>query len=167
MTLEQQSSILQKLQADLEYDEHSGLITRKRSKHTHKKGSIAGHLTSNGYVYIKSNGITYPAHHLAVFFMTGTMPEYPKDEVDHKNRIRSDNRWSNLELGNRSDNQRNSGIRNDNTSGVKGVSWHKGKHCWVARISNNGRINLGSFDKFSDAVDARMNAEILYNYKGN
>jgi len=94
--------------------------------------------------------------------MTGAYPI----EVDHKNRIRNDNRWSNLEASTRSDNSRNTKIRSDNTSGVKGVNRDKRRGTWRVRIHNKGReVHLGEFNTFEDAVKARELAEIKYGYK--
>jgi len=53
-------------------------------------------------------------------------------EVDHKNVCGCDNRKVNLRLvtsGNQGANRR---LRTDNTSGVTGISWHKGARKWVA-----------------------------------
>ena len=39
---------------------------------------------------------------------------------------------------------------------------------WLSQIYIDGKqVKLGRFAKFSDAVDARKNAEILYNYTNN
>lgn len=50
-----------------------------------------------------------------------------------------------------------------NTSGVKGVSWHKGTGKWVARIQfKKQSISLGYYDDFDEAVAARKKAEKRY-----
>ena len=50
-----------------------------------------------------------------------------------------------------------------NTSGRRGVCWHKKQRKWVARIKFKGRIiNLGSFSDFEEAVKARQRAEEEY-----
>ena len=52
------------------------------------------------------------------------------------------------------------GLRQDNTSGHKGVSWHKANRKWTAYISARGRIIfLGSFGTLMDAVAARKAGE--------
>lgn len=50
-------------------------------------------LSKDGYVQIRWMGKVVEAHRLAYLFMTG---EFPKKTVDHKNRVRHDNRWKNL-----------------------------------------------------------------------
>ena len=50
-----------------------------------------------------------------------------------------------------------------NTSGVRGVSWHKGTQKWAARITVQGKtIALGYYSKLEDAKKARENAEREY-----
>lgn len=51
-------------------------------------------------------------------------------------------------------------VRRNNTSGVPGVDWRASKGVWRASICFKGeRRYLGSFDRFEDAVRARMQAE--------
>ncbi len=50
-----------------------------------------------------------------------------------------------------------------NTSGCRGVYWHKKQQKWVARLKFKGKLmNFGSFFDFDDAVNARKNAEQKY-----
>lgn len=47
-----------------------------------------------------------------------------------------------------------------NTSGTRGVYWHKKQNKWYARLKFQGKLlYLGSFDKYDDAVKARQKAE--------
>ena len=48
----------------------------------------------------------------------------------------------------------------NNTSGIKGVSWDKGRQKWVAQIVFQGKhYNLGRYDKKEDAAEIRKIAE--------
>ena len=68
-------------------------------------------------------------------------------EVDHISGNALDNRRENLRILTHSDNVKNARIRNDNTSGYKGVMWHKATQKWLSKIQINGkRIHLGLFD---------------------
>ncbi len=58
-------------------------------------------------------------------------------EVDHINSNGLDNRRSNLRLANRSENMRNICATSRNTSGFKGVTWHKAHSKWQAQITLN------------------------------
>lgn len=51
----------------------------------------------------------------------------------------------------------------NNTSGVTGVSYHKGKSKWCSMISVNKKtIHLGTFADIEQAIDARKSAEEKY-----
>lgn len=57
----------------------------------------------------------------------------------------------------------NTSLYRNNTSGVKGVSWHSRAGKWVARIGFQGKcIRLGYFSKLEDAAKARKEAEEKY-----
>ena len=63
---------------------------------------------------------------------------YPNSEmVDHIRHKTFDNRRNELRVVTRSQNNMNASIRNDNTSGYKGVAWDKSKNKWVAYINVN------------------------------
>ena len=67
-------------------------------------------------------------------------------QVDHIHHNTLDNRKSEMRLCSGSQNQHNSGKRTNNTSGFKGVSWHKATQKWYARIKLNGKEkSLGYF----------------------
>jgi hypothetical protein len=76
-----------------------------------------------------------------------------KPTIDHINRIRTDDRVDNLRWATREEQVENQVyMRRTNTSGVRGVCWHKNRAKWVANIAVNGtRIYLGSFDDLHDA----------------
>jgi hypothetical protein len=59
--------------------------------------------------------------------------------VDHANGDGLDNRRCNLRLATTAENVRNQRISNRNTSGLKGVSWHKAAKKWRACIQVNGK----------------------------
>lgn len=78
-------------------------------------------------------------------------------EVDHINGNKLDNRRSNLRLCNRWQNKANTRIISTNTTGFKGVSWHKDK--WQASIRVMGRlIYLGRYHTKEEAARAYNHA---------
>lgn len=108
-----------------------------------KIGQLAGTKNKDGYIIISVKGNKYFAHRLAWLYMTG---EWPSKEIDHRNRVRDDNSWDNLRLATRKEQQGNYSLLKRNISGMRGVSFHKGKQKWRARISTkNGEIFLGYF----------------------
>ena len=60
-------------------------------------------------------------------------------EMDHVNRIKTDNRKCNLRPASKSSNQRNKSLRTDNLSGFKGVSWYKPTNKWVVKMRLDGK----------------------------
>jgi hypothetical protein len=77
-----------------------------------------------------------------------------KVDVDHIDHDGCNCQRHNLRFSTRSQNVANSRIRRDNTSGFKGVCWHKVKRRWEAYISVEKKIkHLGSFlDRESAAL---------------
>jgi len=126
-------------------------------------GDIAGTLDKGGYVIIKVNKKAYKAHRLAWLY---EYREMPSGHIDHVNHDRTDNRIDNLRDVSQAENNKNQRMYHTNTSGVTGVTFQYGK--WKTRINVDGkRICLGSFVEFSEAVNARKNAEVLYGYHEN
>lgn len=145
----------------LHYCPDSGVFTWKNPTTLwQKSGDVAGTLHHSGYVYIRVDKKTYCAHRLAFLFMTNT---FPSDQIDHINRIKSDNRWVNLRAATRSQNKMNSTMKN-NTSGKKGVTWKKSTGKWQASIRVNGKdYHLGYYADIEDAAVAYKNiARILH-----
>jgi hypothetical protein len=146
----------------LNYNPMSGLFMWINSGSGRKSNSYAGFKTSNGYRCIKINGKQYRTSRLAFLWMKGYFPEY---DVDHKNRIRNDDKWENLRHATQSCNARNRSIHKNNKSGVTGVSWNKQRKSWGSYIrANNKRKYLGNYKNKEDAVQARWNAEVKYGY---
>lgn len=49
--------------------------------------------------------------------------------------------------------KRENKLRRSNSSGTKGVSFHKGKRKWIARMRKNGKdIHLGAFATKEEAI---------------
>ena len=83
--------------------------------------------------------------------------------VDHINGNGLDNRKENLRLCTNQQNLRNVGVRKNNTSGFKGVSWSKGRGNWQVNISTGLKVkSLGRFKDKLDAVRAYNDAAIKY-----
>jgi len=81
--------------------------------------------------------------------------------------IKYHNWWDNLREATQQCNQRNVGTRSDNTSGVKGVTWHKRDKQWVAQICvNKKNKSIGYYADFDDAVCARLAAEQCVDWAG-
>jgi hypothetical protein len=144
----------------LDYDPESGIFTWKVTRcQKARRGDIAGTVTPDGYVVIHFDRKNHGAHRLAWFWMTG---KWPVDMIDHINNQTSDNRWVNLREATNIQNLANSGRHKDNTSGFKGVKWHKQRSKWHVQIAYNGRrFSLGLFTNIEMAALAYAGAHRL------
>lgn len=110
-------------------------------------------MTYDGYIKVGIGGISYRAHRLIWLMEHG---EWPKAEIDHKNRVRNDNRLDNLRAANRSQNTVNSAARRAATRGVA-----KEHNKWRARIKVGDRkVHLGMFLTKEEASRAFAEASI-------
>lgn len=117
---------------------------------TAKKEAI-GYKCKSGYVVMKFMKKTIFVHRIIFLFHHGYLPKY----VDHINGNKSDNRIENLRDVTHCQNMMNIKKYSLNTSGYKGVSFHKRSKKWVAQIKfNKQRIYLGLFDCAQKAYDA-------------
>lgn len=147
-----------RLREVLEYDPLTGVFTWiKAGKHTQwLLGREAGRVhKKNGYREICVDGRLYFAHRLAWLYMTG---QWPRDQIDHRNRQRSDNRWANLREADNSTN----GLNRSNVSGVS--FYRKGGYArWRARIHIGGKTHsLGYFNTRELAEAASQSARLPY-----
>jgi hypothetical protein len=155
------------LKSLLTYDPATGTFRWCKTYSPHAiEGAAAGFIAQDGYHIIKLHGKKYKAHRLAWLYVTGN---WPPQDIDHINRARNDNRFSNLRLATRAENCQNQPLRKTNTSGVTGVSYHKASRKWAAFISVAGQMqHLGLYVTLSAAVTARKKAELEhYPYANN
>lgn len=95
----------------------------------------------------------FKAHHFAWYYTYGKMPS---GDIDHINRIKSDNRISNLRDISHQKNCINRGV-------AKGYCWHKKNQKWVSHITyNNKREYLGCFDTEQEAQQVYLSAKKIY-----
>lgn len=88
--------------------------------------------------------------------------DHPKDQIDHINRVRNDNRIINLRCVTSQQNSRNRspGI---NKFGVIGLSWCNRSDMFCSRITIDRKTkHLGYFVGLFDAICARKSAENKY-----
>lgn len=115
--------------------------------------AINWHHTNNGYARgYAGKKLGGPGEYVRMHrFILGLSTSDPR-EVDHINGDRLDNRRANLRICSRTENGRNLTIYSNNSSGFKGVDWHKG--AWRARIKVNKQSNLLGYFSTSEAAYA-------------
>lgn len=150
----------ERLKTILDYDIKTGVFTWKINSGKAKVGSVAGGLTSKGYVRIKVFDRKIFAHQLAWMYVNG---EFPNGPIDHINRIKKDNRIENLRVVTVSQNNQNSEISKKNTSGLKGVSRCRNTGKWRAQIRAFGiNKSIGYFDTAQAAHEAYCKAASVF-----
>ena len=128
-----------------------------------RQGEACTNVNGNGYIRIGIDHKRYMAHKLAWLYVYGEMPK----EVDHINHIRNDNRLCNLREITHQDNCKNMTVHPSNKSGVTGVSETR-SGTYIARIMVEGKyLSLGTFKTKAEAIEARLNANVKYNYHEN
>ncbi len=80
-------------------------------------------------------------------------------EVDHIDGNPLNNQTDNLRLATRSQNARNREAQSNNTSGFKGVFWHKSTSKWMVKITCEGKQHYGGV--FEDKLEAHHAAVAL------
>lgn len=149
-----------------DYNPDTGVVTWKNPTGPRvKKGDI-----------VKCNRVTYGAvmvlgvsiriHRLIWIYVNG---EINKDEIDHINGIRDDNRIVNLRVVTKRDNLKNKCIYRNNKTGISGVrnDDKSGKYRSFINTKDVKYMGLGSYDNIFDAACARKSAEIKYGYHKN
>lgn len=135
-----------------EVDVQAGSLVRRKSIGLAKKGLMAGSLTPAGYREIGIDRKKYFFHNLIWFLAYKKWPDVGF-EIDHRNRVKDDNRLSNLRLCTRSQNNANHKLRSDNITGVRGVYFSRERKKFIAQITVNGITkNLGRFKTISEAA---------------
>ena len=126
----------------LYYEEGKLFWKNRSSSYKYLNGKQAGHFNKDGYNVV-SVKCRYIYAHRIVFFMHY---RYWPEEVDHKNRDRSDNRIENLRPCTISQNRRNSGLRTDATPYGKNIGWNRLLSKYFVRLFKDGKyIYCGSF----------------------
>lgn len=135
-------TLTQKLLRELFYYKDGNLYWKNAPSGKIKKDSIVGTINAHGYRVTKINYKGYRVHRLIYLYHHGYLP----DIVDHIDGNKLNNNIENLREVTQTQNQHNRKINKSNTSGIKGVYWHKTKKKWLAGCSHNGKWkNFGPF----------------------
>ncbi|TNE46886.1 MAG: HNH endonuclease [Sphingomonadales bacterium] len=158
------SRLIKILQESIIYDEMSGNLTWRFRPEAHFKADrycrawnavwpgnpALNCLNGHGYLHGNFMGKNMPAHVAAWAIYHGAFPE---QQIDHINRIRTDNRISNLRDVSHISNCKNTSISRKNTTGIKGV--YADKSGFIVRV---GKEYIGHYKNLDDAAMARASA---------
>jgi hypothetical protein len=134
------------------YEPTTGVFTRIRSHRKDRLGKEPGGLNTKGYVQIRINNKLYLAHRLAWLYVYG---EFPINQIDHIDGQKTNNKITNLREATNKQNQENTPLKSNNTTGFRGVHFNKKNNNYRAYICHNRRqISLGSFATIDLAINA-------------
>lgn len=128
---------------------------------------IVGSMRDTGYITTGDGNFTEYCHRIVWEMHCGNIPE--GYEIDHVNHDRSDNRIENLRIVKKKDNLKNKRKYKNNTSGITGVSIvnTKGYRYFMAKIKVNGKQKCQTFKNIIDAMNKRIEWEVLYGMHKN
>ena len=119
------------------------------------------HLISSGYAYCST--LKSLLHRFVL-----NLNKDDKVFVDHENRDKLDCRKFNLRISNDITNSQNQSVRNDNSSGIIGISktknnkWRAYIHEYQGKNIKSKYVQLGTFEDKDDAIKIRLQAEVKY-----
>ena len=159
------------LKSILDYDPLTGVFTWKERQicdfncerlrngwNTKYSFKSAGRIKNDGYIQIGINGKRHAAHRLAWFYIYG---EWPKNDIDHINGFRNDNRLSNLREATRGENMQNQNETHKNSNcKYLGVYFCNRSKRFVSLIGvNNKKKYIGKFSTPEAAHEAYLKAK--------
>lgn len=159
MSRQQQKFSAEYVRSILDYNPETGVLTWKENMSTTARtGQQAGMVGSRGYRRIGIRGALYAAHRLAWVHFHGV---WPKEEIDHINCVKDDNRICNLREATCAQNKKNT--LHPNKSGLAGASWHEGLGKYRVQIRVEGKRKfLGWFATAEEAHEVYVEASRKY-----
>lgn len=136
----------------LHYCPITGIFTNIAKRSGVPVGKIMGTKLANGYIAIAVKGPKFLAHRLAWFY---SYKEWPKHFIDHIDRVRDNNRISNLREASSYENSHNIKMLSTNTSGYVGV--RKNGKGWRATVYHSGKEHhIGTYSTPEEANSHRV-----------
>jgi len=135
--------IEEKIKHMLTYKDGFLFWNNRTGKMAHLNGRQAGSYDSHGYLKVTVNHKVFAVHRVVFFLHYGWWPK----QIDHKNRVRDDNRIENLRPCNYSGNRVNSKDSSNQSVYGKNISKHKITGKYKVELSNlNKKIYFGYYD---------------------
>lgn len=143
-----------------DYNQDTGVLTYKEDRGAMKKGQRAG-TYKRGYLNLNICGKFFQGARVVWLHVHG---RWPTGEIDHINRIPSDNRVENLrDVSHRVNMLNQRSTRANNKTGVVGVYYFTREKRFHAQISIKGKMtHLGAFINLDDAAKAYAQAKATH-----
>jgi hypothetical protein len=151
---------IDELKKHLSYNSKSGIFKRKNKLRIEKYGPKVGGINLKGYIQIHILGKVFYAHRLAWAMYYG---EFPSNQIDHINGIKTDNRIANLRSVSSRVNMLNRKMHKDGKLPGTIIRKLAIARKWTAAIQINGKyVFLGNYVTEREAGDAYMNAMLKH-----
>lgn len=138
-----------------DYDPETGEVRYRKRRGRVRVGDCVRNQNTAGYLRVSIDKHYYRLHRVIWKMMTG---EDPQGLIDHKDRNRTNNAWSNLRLASSAQNQANS---TRSGSLPRGVKRDKRRNHFCAEIRRNGKkFHLGTFATAEEAHQAYRKASL-------
>ena len=144
---------------NLKYDAEAGILTWRLAGKGRRMGKPLGSDKGNGYLTVRILGLQYMLHRVIWFYCKG---EWPKNDIDHEDQNKHNNRIGNLrDFTKTLNNQNLKTAKSSSKLGILGVRQVKGK--FHANIGVNSKsVYLGSFDTIEEATEAYQAGKVKY-----
>lgn len=152
------------LNSIFEYKDDGKLYWKIKTNNRIRIGSIAGTLNKNGYLLVQINKIMYYAHRLIWKMFYGTDP---KEQIDHINHDRIDNRIENLREVSAKSNGKNSSKSKSNTSGHTNIYINSDKYKKKFMVCFRIQKYNKSFLTLEEAIQHRDEKYIEFGFHEN
>lgn len=124
------------------FEYRDGVLYWKAKRIGCTKGKPAGRISSSGYLQTSVFYKRYANHRLIFLMHYGYLPKF----LDHVDENKLNNSIENLRPATINENNRNVGMKKNNTSGFKGVYWNKKSQKWIVNVKVNGKTrHFGCF----------------------
>lgn len=143
------------------YDEVSGILTYSgwvSGMSKSRIGSPVGAVDGKGYLMVHFHGKHVKVHQIIWLLKTG---KWPTQEIDHDNRVKTDNFWSNLYMVSSRDNQ----LNRSNNVPERYVYFRKDTNNFSVKLydpTSKKSFNFGSYSTLEAAISVRDLAEGHY-----
>lgn len=128
---------VERLREMIHYDATTGRLLWKVTTGRAVAGNEAGTFDKSiGYRRVRIDGFFILGHHIVWALVHGEWPT----QLDHRYGKENGDRVEDLRPSNQRQNLGNTGLPKNNTSGVKGIVWHKASGQWLAQIAINRKM---------------------------